>query len=226
MPRTVQVKICGLTNLADAMQATDAGADFLGFIFYPPSKRATTPAVVRQIVAELRQRPYCPTLVGVFVNESGPTVADLLDECDLDLAQLHGEEVPFLINDPRSILYGRCYKALRPQTMAEAEIEAEWFIAEAPKVRPTLLIDAYHPHLYGGTGDLSDWEIGRQLAQTTSGLMLAGGLTPGNVWQAVREVQPFGVDVASGVEASPGRKDHTAVREFIAAAKEVVLPDE
>lgn len=223
MPRTVQVKICGLTNLADAMQATDAGADFLGFIFYPPSKRATTPAVVRQIVAELRQRPHCPTLVGVFVNESGPTVADLLDECDLDLAQLHGEEVPFLINDPRSILYGRCYKALRPQTMAEAEIEAEWFIAEAPKVRPTLLIDAYHPHLYGGTGDLSDWEIGRQLAQTTSGLMLAGGLTPANVWQAVREVQPFGVDVASGVEASPGRKDHTAVREFIAAAKEVRL---
>lgn len=223
MPRTVQVKICGLTNLADAVQATEAGADFLGFIFYPPSKRATTPTVVRQIVAELRQRPHCPTLVGVFVNESGPTVADLLDECDLDLAQLHGEEVPFLINDPRSILYGRCYKALRPQTLAEAEIEAEWFIAEALGVRPTLLIDAYHPHLYGGTGDLSDWEIGRQLAQTTDGLMLAGGLTPGNVWQAVRDVRPFGVDVASGVEASPGRKDHTAVREFIAAAKEVRL---
>lgn len=223
MPRTVQVKICGLTNLADAVQATEAGADFLGFIFYPPSKRATTPTVVRHIVAELRQRPHCPTLVGVFVNESGPTVADLLDECDLDLAQLHGEEVPFLINDPRSILYGHCYKALRPQTLAEAEIEAEWFIAEAPRVRPTLLIDAYHPHLYGGTGDLSDWEIGRQLAQTTEGLMLAGGLTPANVWQAVRDVRPFGVDVASGVEASPGRKDHTAVREFIAAAKEVRL---
>lgn len=225
MPRTVQVKICGLTNLADAVQATDAGADYLGFIFYPPSKRATTPTVVREIVTELRQRPNCPTLVGVFVNESGPTVADLLDECQLDLAQLHGEEVPSLINDPRSLLYGRSYKGLRPQSLAEAEIEAEWFIAEAPHMRPTLLIDAYHPHLYGGTGDLSDWEIGRKLAEVTDGLMLAGGLTPGNVRQAVRDVRPFAVDVASGVEASPGRKDHTAVREFISAAKEAVLDE-
>lgn len=223
MSRTVRVKICGLTNLADAVQATEAGADYLGFIFYPPSKRATTPTVVRQIVAELRQRPNCPTLVGVFVNEAGSTVADLLEECGLDLAQLHGEEVPSLINDPRSVLYGRSYKGLRPQSVAEAEIEAEWFMAEAPQVRPTLLIDAYHPHLYGGTGDLSDWEIGRRLAEVTDGLMLAGGLTPANVGQAVRDVRPFAVDVASGVEASPGRKDHTAVREFIAAAKEVIL---
>jgi phosphoribosylanthranilate isomerase len=223
MPRTVQVKICGLTNLADAILARDAGADFLGFIFYPPSKRATTPATVRQIVTELRQWPNCPQLVGVFVNESAATVADLLDECQLDLAQLHGEETPNLINDPRSILYGRCYKALRPQTVAVAQIEAEWFIAEAPQVRPTLLIDAYHPQQYGGTGQLSDWEIGRELAQLTPGLMLAGGLTPANVWQAVQEVRPFAVDVASGVEASPGRKDATAVREFIASAKSVLL---
>lgn len=219
MDKNVKVKICGVTNLEDALVAAGAGADYLGFIFYPPSKRTTNPATVKTIVLEMRQRSYCPVLVGVFVNETAAYVDQILRECDLDLAQLHGEETPFMVNDPGSILYGRSYKALRPQSVGEAEAEAEWFIAEAPQVRPTLLMDSYHPALVGGTGKISNWEIGRQMVKMTPGFMLAGGLTAVNVAQAIREVRPYAVDVASGVEAVPGRKDHAAVREFIAQAK-------
>lgn len=218
-----QVKICGLTNLEDALWAAEAGADYLGFIFYPPSVRAAVPAVVRDVVTQLRQRPHCPILVGVFVNETAAAILAVLNDCQLDLAQLSGEEVPSLINDARSPLYGRAYKALRPTSLGEAEADVEWFAAEAPHLWPTLLLDAYHPQLKGGTGELSDWAIGQKLAQMTPGLMLAGGLNPRNVAQAVREVRPFAVDVASGVEAAPGRKDHAAVKAFITAAKSAII---
>ena len=150
MSHSVQVKICGLTRLEDALLAAEYGADYLGFIFYPKSKRGTTPEDVAKIVPELRKLDHCPTLVGVFVNEPPEYVLDTLEKCDLNLAQLHGEEVPSQINDPNSILHGRSYKALRPQSMAEAEADAEWYIAEAPDLKPTLMIDAYHPDLYGG----------------------------------------------------------------------------
>ncbi len=220
MNKTIQVKICGLTNLEDATVAADGGADYLGFILYPPSKRAVTAETVQEITAVLRQRPNCPKLVGVFVNEEIDVMLKVLADCQLDFAQLHGSEVPSLINDPNSPLHGRSFRALRPQSMMEAEAEAEWYIAEAPNQMPTLLMDAYHPELPGGTGDLSDWAIGKHIVTMTNGLLLAGGLTPDNVAQAIREVQPYGVDVASGVEASPGKKDHTAVRAFIIHAKE------
>ncbi|MBK8434896.1 MAG: phosphoribosylanthranilate isomerase [Chloroflexi bacterium] len=95
-----KVKICGLTNLEDALVSAEAAADYLGFIFYPPSKRAADPETVRQIVAQLRQRPSCPTLVGVFVNETAANILAILEQCQLDLAQLSGEEVPALVNDP------------------------------------------------------------------------------------------------------------------------------
>ena len=221
MTQYAQVKICGLTRLEDAIVAADAGADFLGFILYPPSKRGIAAPDVADIVKELRKRPDCPTLVGVFVNESPEYVLETITECNLDLAQLHGEEVPSQINDPNSILHGRAYKALRPQSLIEAEADAEWYIAEAPGMNPTILIDAYHPELYGGTGELSDWEIGKAVIKMTNGLMLAGGLTPDNVIQALVEVRPYGVDVASGVEASPGVKDHDLVRSFVINAKSV-----
>ncbi|MCB0037605.1 MAG: phosphoribosylanthranilate isomerase, partial [Anaerolineales bacterium] len=192
----MKVKICGITNLDDALVAAEAGADYLGFIFYPPSKRAANPAEVEEIAQVLRQRPDCPILVGVFVNETAVHMADVLHKCNLDLAQLHGEETPYMVNDTRSILYGRAYKALRPQSIGEAEVEAEWFIAEAPVVRPSLMMDSYHPDLMGGTGEISDWEIGKRMVKMTDGFMLAGGLTAANVAQAVREVRPFAVDVA------------------------------
>jgi phosphoribosylanthranilate isomerase len=219
-PYTPKVKICGLTNLDDALHAAASGADYLGFILYPPSPRAVTPETVKQITAILRTTHHAPRLIGVFVNESAATIAQLLDECGLDLAQLHGDEVPWMVGSPDSPLYGRCYKALRPTSFAEAEAEAEWYTPPDWQAdRPSLLIDAYHPTLRGGTGAVTDWSMVARLAETIPGLLLAGGLTPDNVADAVRQVGPFGVDVASGVEARPGVKDREKVERFIAAAK-------
>lgn len=218
---TVQVKICGLTNLEDALTAATAGADFLGFIFYPPSKRAITPEVAQPLIAQLRQLPHCPKLVGVFVNETAAQMTHILELCQLDLAQLSGEEVPSLVNAPQSPLFGRAFKALRPQSIPEAEADAEWYVAESPVVTPSLLLDAYHPTLKGGTGEVANWEMARRLVAMSDKLMLAGGLTPANVAEAIHAVHPFAVDVASGVEASPGRKNPQAVQEFIRCAKSV-----
>jgi len=216
----MKVKICGITNLEDAQTAVAAGADYLGFIFYPPSKRSITPAAAAEIVARLRAAEQCPLLVGVFVNESGERMATVLDTVGLDLAQLSGEEVPFLVGDPQSPLYGRAYKALRPTSLAEAEAEAEWYVPpERPSHLPALLLDTYHPTLRGGTGATGDWEMSAHLAQTIPGLMLAGGLTADNVAAAVRVVRPFAVDVASGIEDRPGKKDLSLLRRFIRQAK-------
>ena len=228
----MKVKICGLTNLADALLAVEAGADYLGFIFYPPSKRSIDINTAKTIVQMVRAAPFCPILVGVFVNESGSRMAEILDEVGLDLAQLSGEEVPFLVGDEQSPVYGRCYKALRPTSLAEAEADAEWYAVDGNRYSvsslqspisslqsPSLLIDTYHPTLRGGTGETGDWTMSAQLAQKVSGLMLAGGLNADNVAEAVRVVRPYAVDVASGVEARPGQKDPNLVRAFIHNAK-------
>jgi len=228
----MRVKICGITHLEDAQVAAEAGADYLGFIFYPPSPRAITPDRARAIIAHLRHSIAAPPLmVGVFVNETAETTAHLLHKCGLDLAQLSGEEAPWLVGDERSPLVGRAYKAIRPATAAEAEAEAEWYAVKTETSQftihnsqftihsPSLLVDAYHPTLRGGTGQPIEWGIIVNLFHTTPGIMLAGGLTPENVAAAVRQLRPFAVDVASGVEAAPGKKDHAKVRAFIANAK-------
>lgn len=228
----MKVKICGITNLEDALVAVAAGADYLGFIFYPKSKRAVTPQAAQAIVEILRMESHCPFLVGVFVNETGERMADIMDVCDLDFAQLSGEEVPALIGEPASPIFGVAYKALRPASLTEAEADAEWFLPPNYKAeikrqhgdggRPSLLIDTYHPTLRGGTGERGDWSLSAKLAEDIPGLMLAGGLNADNVAEAVRQVQPYGVDVASGVEASPGKKDHELVRAFVMNAKTAV----
>ncbi len=216
----IKVKICGITNLKDALIAIEAGADYLGFIFYPPSKRSISLPACQSIVPLLRARADCPLLVGVFVNETAVHMADILQQCDLDLAQLSGEEVPSIVADENSPLYGRSYKALRPVSLAEAEAEAEWYITPQREAdHPALLIDTHHPTLRGGTGETGDWAMSAHLAQTIPGLMLAGGLDAANVAAAVRQVRPFAVDAASGVESSPGKKDHELVRRFIHNAK-------
>jgi phosphoribosylanthranilate isomerase len=215
-----QVKICGITNLEDALVAMEAGADYLGFIMYPASKRYLEPEVLRAITAELKQRPDCPKLVGVFVDETAERVVELMTLCQLDLAQLSGEEPPAFIGDPASPLYGRSYKALRPTSLAEAEAEAEWYIVTDPvNGNPTLQMDTYHPTLKGGTGETADWSIAAALAKSTPGFMLAGGLNPDNVAEAIRVVRPYVVDVASGVEIKPSRKDHQKIKQFIQNAK-------
>ena len=220
-----KVKICGITNLEDALVAVEAGADYLGFIFYPPSKRGIEPKEAQCIVSHLRGEANCPVLVGVFVDETAVKMAELLDFVDLDLAQLSGNEVPSLLGEESSPIYGRCYKAIKPTSYTEAEADAEWFIvsdqhSDKPQMMvPTLLIDAYHPTMHGGTGETSDWAISQQLVQKVPGLMLAGGLTPENVGTAVSQIRPFGVDVASGVEDIPGKKDNAKVKAFIHNAK-------
>lgn len=217
-----RVKICGLTNLDDALAAAEAGADLLGFIFYDKSPRYITPTEVRAIVTQLRPADHrlpiadhrSPLLVGVFVNPSLEQVVRTLDYCGLDLAQLHGEEAAELL----AALPGRAFKALRPRDAAEAASQAAAFARFGPASGPDLLVDAYHPTLRGGAGQTGDWSLAASLAGRHR-LLLAGGLTPDNVAQAIAQVHPWGVDVASGVEAAPGRKDHGRVRAFVAEAK-------
>lgn len=229
MANVVKVKICGLTRVDDALAALDAGADYLGFILYPPSPRAVSPEIVASIATQLHaERPDLfaqhepPLLVGVFVNETAEQIAAVLDSCRLDLAQLSGDEDARLLTDPRSPLSGRSYKAIRPTTGAAAHDMSIHYAnhrPDGPLYSPQLLLDAPHALLYGGTGQTGDWAVAAELAATLPSLMLAGGLNPENVAQAVRRVRPFGVDVASGVEAAPGLKDHQRVRQFIARAK-------
>ncbi len=221
----VKVKICGLTNLADVQAAVAAGADLLGFIFFLQSLRYVTPEKVRGILSAVEPQRVGVVTVGVFVNESTEIVAQTLDFCGLDVAQLHGEEPPEqlgLHEDIPSSLRGRAYKALRPRSPEEA-LALTISYALPPPLReegrlPALLLDAYHPHLRGGTGRTGDWGLAVSLADQYP-LLLAGGLSPDNVAEAVRTVRPWGVDASSGVESVPGQKDHAALRTFIAAAK-------
>lgn len=218
----VKVKICGVTNVADAQAAVAAGADMLGFIFFAKSPRYVMPEQVRDILAVTEHTEI--QTVGVFVNESPATVAQVLSFCGLDLAQLHGEESPATLGleGSQSPVCGRAYKALRPRTSEEATNLARQYALPVRLQRegriPAFLIDAYHPQRRGGTGVTGDWGLASSLSSQYP-LLLAGGLTPANVAQAVRSVQPWGVDVASGVEEAPGQKDHAALRAFVAAAK-------
>lgn len=214
-----RIKICGVTTLDDALRCAEVGADLLGLNFYPPSPRYLSPERARQIVAGLRSLlgSACPLLVGVFVNESAAAIARILDEVGLDAAQLSGDEPPQTL----AALDGRAFKALRPRDAAEALDAARLFAAHAPRDErlPALLIDAYHPQLYGGTGEQAGEEAARAVSEIVPRVMLAGGLTPENVAARVRAIRPWGVDVASGVERAPGVKDIERVRAFIAAVK-------
>ena len=213
---SVQVKICGLTNLEDARAALDAGADLLGFIFYPKSLRYIQPQQVQAILENLAREQGQVITVGVFVNTPVEEVQRILDLCGLDLAQLHGEETP----EDMNVLDGRGYKALRPRSAEEALELSQAYLQATHPMQPALLLDAYHPDLRGGTGITGDWNAAVGLAKTCS-LLLAGGLNPTNVVDAIRAVQPWGVDVSSGVECAPGKKDHAALAALIRAAKAV-----
>lgn len=231
----VNVKICGITRLDDALIALKAGADYLGFILYPPSPRAITPGMLATLIRDLRRQPATqalferaasPLLVGVFVNESPLRMAETLDQCGLDLAQLSGDEDAASLMDPTSPIFGRGYKALRPRSIAEAQAQIKDYANNSFDLgwpRPRILLDSSYGALYGGTGVTGDWAVAAELAAETAGLMLAGGLTPANVADAVIHVRPFAVDVAGGVEAAPGIKDHALIRSFIANAKSAII---
>jgi phosphoribosylanthranilate isomerase len=214
------VKICGVTTLEDALVSTEAGADMIGLNFYPPSPRSLSVETAAQLVSDLQIElaEACPLLVGVFVNETAEHMQGVMKTVGLDAVQLSGDEPMMTL----SALAGRGYVAIRPRDLEEAITQTERVLVHSPLDTrlPSLILDAYHPDLYGGTGEQASVKVARAINGRVLRLMLAGGLTPENVTQRVEAIQPWGVDVASGVEgATKGRKDPAKVRDFIAAAR-------
>ncbi|MDT7687732.1 MAG: phosphoribosylanthranilate isomerase [Acidobacteriota bacterium] len=202
-----RVKVCGIMNLEDALAAVEAGADLLGFNFYTRSPRYVTPADARSIVERL---PEGIEGVGVFVNETGPEEVERIARASgLGAVQLHGDETPEFCRALRGL---ETIKALRVR---------EGYTAKAAVLYSTdaVLLDAYAPGVWGGTGHTFDWTLARQTREVVPRLFLAGGLTPENVAEAVKVVRPFAVDVCSGVETSPGRKSFQLMRRFVEQAK-------
>jgi phosphoribosylanthranilate isomerase len=213
------VKICGITNVDDALCAVDAGADLLGFIFYPSSPRSVTVEAAREIVRDVRRATHLKgashvTAVGVFVKETLAHVLRVLHDAGLDAAQLHGNSQEDLI-----AMDGRAYLAVKDWRVKSGESDLFHAPLSSPHTPlPDLLLDANHPTLWGGSGERADTSLAAQIAKQQR-LLLAGGLTPDNVADAIRAVKPWGVDVASGTEATPGIKDHAKVHAFVANAK-------
>jgi phosphoribosylanthranilate isomerase len=196
------VKICGIKTLNDARAAIEAGADYLGFNFYAKSVRLVGKETCSQITSVLKEEHPGVKLVGVFVNSSVDEIKAMMDACSLDLAQLHGDETPQMLN----ALNGKAFKAFRG-----VPVEINGFGRDES---PAILVDAAVKGSYGGTGVTADWSAAAELAQRYP-LLLAGGLTPENVADAVRQVNPWGVDVASGVESGPGEKDPGKMKAFV-----------
>ena len=196
----IKVKICGMTQLKDALFAVEQGVDAVGFIFYKKSPRAVTMKTVREIITKL---PPLVDTVGVFVNESAERVNKIADYCGLDLVQLHGEESPAFCRK----IHRRVIKAFRVKDLQSIK-QLEKFSVSG------FLLDTFSDDLHGGTGKTFDWNLALP-AKKMGPVILAGGLTPRNILQAVRQVRPYGVDVCSGVEKSPGIKDLEKVRAFL-----------
>lgn len=214
------IKICGITNLGDAQAAVNAGADLLGFILYAKSPRYIKPDAVRAIITALHRElapdaPHSRT-VGVFVNTPVEQVQAILDQTGLDYAQLHGDESP----GDLARLGGHGFKALRPTSLDTALALAADYAPLPHAETPQLLVDAFSVQVYGGTGRHADWMTAAALAARCPRLLLAGGLDPDTVPLALAAVRPWGVDVSSGVEAAPGRKDHAKLRAFVRAVRQ------
>ena len=203
-----KIKICGITNLEDAGVAVEAGADALGFVFYSQSPRCIASAIAKRIIAQL---PPFVIPVGVFVNQEQETIRNVFDECGLAFAQLHGDETPtFCESLGRPVL-----RALRLRDRGSLLALAEY--KGRMGVRG-FVVDAFSTEAYGGTGQTVAWSLAREVAQVAP-ILLAGGLTANNVQEAIRQVQPYGVDVSSGVEKSPGQKDPKKIRTFTQAVR-------
>jgi phosphoribosylanthranilate isomerase len=215
------VKICGLTTFDDALFAAQSGADMLGFNFYKKSPRYIKPEDAQPICDALRAEfgADCPILVGVFVNEVVGLISAITRKVGLNAAQLSGDESDDMLRELR----GMGFKGIRPMNLAQALDDVGYFQGQftTNERLPSILLDAYHPQLYGGTGEQTSVEVALAVRGEVPRLMLAGGLTPGNIAERVAAVQPWGVDVASGVEFEdqPGIKDGEKIQVFIQAAK-------
>ena len=203
-----RVKICGVSSPADARRVAGLGAWALGMIFWPQSPRACAVEEAEAIGAELQRELE---LVGVFVNASLDEVARLADRCRLTVLQLHGEEGPAYCQEAARRTGAKVMKAVRVRDAAQVR-DLQRFHTDFH------LLDAYSPRTPGGTGESFDWELAR-LHPGTPPVVLSGGLTPENVGAAVEAGRPFAVDVASGTEAAPGRKDPAKLLAFLQAVK-------
>ena len=202
---SVKVKICGITNVEDAQAAVAAGADLLGFVFYEKSPRHVT---VAQAAAIARTVSPFVVRVGLFVDAAPELVGEATSACGLQLLQFHGDE---------TAEYCRQFGAMSMKAFRVKDAETIQRLPEFPT--DAWLLDAYVPGQHGGTGHSFNWDLAVEAVKLGKPVFLAGGLTPENVADAVRKVRPYGVDVSSGVESAPGKKDHAKVRAFIEAAK-------
>jgi phosphoribosylanthranilate isomerase len=203
---SVKVKICGVTNIEDALAAVGAGADALGFMFYESSPRNVAVKVAADII---RQLPPFVAKVGVFVNTTEESVRRAIGDSGIDTLQFHGDETPEFC---RKFSPLKIYKAFRMQNLES--------LRALPGFRTDAwLLDSFVEGMPGGTGAKFNWDLAVESKKLGRPIILAGGLTPENVADAVRKVGPYAVDVSSGVELEPGKKDHAKVRRFVAAAK-------
>jgi len=197
---TTKIKICGITNIEDAFFAVEAGVDALGFVFYKKSPRYVSPERVKQIISML---PPFVTTVGLFVNAGGEAIETTVLLSGINVIQLHGDETP-----------EECDFASHPVIKAVRVKDAGSLAGIERYPVSALLLDAWSDQQYGGTGESFDWQLARNLTGQLP-LILAGGLNPDNVAEAIRVVDPYAVDVSSGVEKSPGLKDHDKIHKFI-----------
>ena len=202
----VKVKICGITNIADAIAAAEAGADAIGLMFYEKSPRNISIQTAKEIVTQLS--PHI-IKVGVFVNPSEELVMRVIGDCGVGLLQFHGDETPEFCTQ-----FGlMSMKAFRIRD-AESLRELPMYLTDA------WLLDAHVENKLGGTGEKFNWGLAIEAQKLGRPIFLAGGLTPENVADAVRKVKPFAVDVSSGVESSPGKKDHAKITNFVRAVRQ------
>lgn len=204
---TVRVKVCGITTVEDALNAISCGADALGFVFYAKSPRYITPLQAATIITKL---PPFVSIVGLFVNESPSCIRTIIEQCGLDVVQLHGDETP----DQCKYDGVKVIKALRIRSAQCLDGLKDYPVS-------ALLLDAWVDGVYGGTGKLGCWDLAAKAAQQFP-VILAGGLNAENVAAAITAVCPYAVDVSSGVELSPGRKDSQQVQTFIVNAKKLL----
>ncbi|PIU42313.1 MAG: phosphoribosylanthranilate isomerase [Candidatus Omnitrophica bacterium CG07_land_8_20_14_0_80_42_15] len=200
------IKICGITNTEDALFAAKLDVWALGFVF-APSPRRVSPDEVKKIIEKLP--PYIAR-VGIFVNETPENIKKIADSCKLDIVQLHGEESPRICKDIKKII--KVIKAFRVKANDSLNKIRDYEV-------DLCLLDACSDKSYGGTGEKFDWELARNAKKYCKNIILSGGLDPENIIEAIETVQPYAVDVSSGVEISPGKKDKLLVEDFVSKIK-------
>lgn len=205
----IRVKICGITSLPDALAAIEAGVDALGFMFWEPSKRHIPAEQAAQITTKL---PPFVSKVGVFVDADAATIHAAIKQCGLDTIQLHGEESAEFCRQFKPGV--KVVKAFRIKDASSLK-QLHGYDTDA------WLLDSFVTGWQGGTGESFDWSVAREARDAGCPILLAGGLRPDNIAEAIHQVWPYGVDVSSGVESAPGKKDAAMIKHFVAAVRSV-----